>query len=260
MTPSQFVADDVERLSRVAADAGFPSLALQSYWVTRYGVAETRKLLDEIGLTAGALEGAIRWADGPEAAALDADELLDLTATIGARVLHGTSMALELDSLPRAVEGFATLCERAKPYGIEVSVEHIPFQAIPDIATAWQIVRESGATNGGICVDLMHWHRQVGGPDFDEVRAIPGEHINYVQLSDDTGVPASSAEEYMVECLTSRPVPGDGVIDVEGMLAALAATGCDPYVAYQVCNPDMAAAGADGMAARLHANAEEILG
>ena len=65
VTPSQFVPEDVERLCCVAASAGFPSLALQSYWVTRYGVDATRKLLDETGMTAGALEGAITWADGP---------------------------------------------------------------------------------------------------------------------------------------------------------------------------------------------------
>jgi sugar phosphate isomerase/epimerase len=260
VTPSQFVAEDVERLSRVAADAGFASLALQSYWVTRYGVDETRRMLDDAGLVAGALEGAIRWADGPEAATLDADELLDMTATIGARVLHGTSMAFELDSVSRAVDGFATLCERAEPYGIEVTVEPIPFQAIPDVAAAWEIVRESGAGNGGICIDLMHWQRQVGGPDLDEVRAIPGQYINYVQLSDDTGRPVSSAEEYMVECLTVRPVPGEGIIDVASMLSALADTGCDPFVAYQVCNTAMATAGADEMAARLRANAEQLFG
>ncbi len=259
ITPSEFVPEDVDRLCRVAASAGFPSVALQSYWVSRFGVDATRRLLDETGMTAGALEGAIKWPGGRDAAIEDADELLEMTAAIGAGVLHGTSMALELESLPRAVEGFATLCERAKAYDIRVSIEHIPWYAIPDIDTAWEIVQESGATNGGICVDLMHWQRQRGGPDFDRLRHIPGEHINYVQLTDDTGRPVSSAEEYMVECLTVRPVPGEGIIDLGGMLATLAAVGGDPYVAYQVCNTEMASAGASAMAARLRANAKAHL-
>ena len=67
VTPSHFLPEDVDRLCRVAASAGFPSVALQSYWVTRCGVDATRKLLDETGMTAGALEGAILWADGRDA-------------------------------------------------------------------------------------------------------------------------------------------------------------------------------------------------
>jgi sugar phosphate isomerase/epimerase len=260
VAPSQFTADDVDRLCRVAAAAGFPSVALQSYWVTRYGVEATRRLLDETGLTAGALEGAIRWAEGAEAADQDAAELLEMTAAIGARVLHGTSMALELGSMARAIEGFGTLCERARAYGTEVSVEPIPWQAIPDLETAWEIVRGSGADNGGICVDLMHWQRQRGGPDLERLRRIPAQHVNYVQLTDDPGRPASSAEEYLVECLTERPVPGEGVADVAGMLAALESLGGDPYVAYQVCNTAMAEEGAEAMAARLRANAAELFG
>ena len=195
-----------------------------------------------------------------DAANEDADQLLEMTAAIGAGVLHSTSMALELESLPRAIEGFATLCERAKTYDIRVSLEHIPWQAIPDVDTAWEIVRESGASNGGICIDLMHWQRQQGGPEFDRLREIPGEHINYVQLTDDTGRPVSSAEEYMVECLTVRPMPGDGIVDLDGMLAALGTVGGDPYVAYQVCNTEMASAGADVMAGRLRANAKQLFG
>ena len=138
-----------------------------------------------------------------------------------------------------------------RPTTFALSIEHIPWYAIPDIDTAWEIVQESGATNGGICVDLMHWQRQRGGPDFDRLRHIPGEHINYVQLTDDTGRPVSSAEEYMVECLTVRPVPGRRHHRPGRHARHAGRAGGDPYVAYQVCNTEMASAGASAMAARL---------
>jgi sugar phosphate isomerase/epimerase len=257
--PHAFVPADVERLTRVAAAAGFPSLALQVHWVRGYGVEAMRALLDELGLTAGALEGAMTWSNGPDAASNDADELLDIAAALDVRVLHAANVDQTLDSVARAADGFATLCERASAHDIEVGLEFIPWYAIPDLETAWKIVRESGAGNGGICIDLMHWHRQAGGPDVDALRAIPGQHITYVQLSDAPAVATTSADAYMTECLTVRPVPGDGVIDIDTMLAAIAATGADPYVAFQVCNTELAASGADAMAARLRASAAALL-
>jgi sugar phosphate isomerase/epimerase len=54
-------------------------------------------------------------------------------------------------------------------------------------------------------------------------------------------------------------VPGDGVVDMAGMLDALQSTGADPLVVYQVCNPALAATGGEAMAAALRANAAAIL-
>jgi sugar phosphate isomerase/epimerase len=250
----------IEQTVRVAAAAGFPSLALQVNWVTGYGVDAMRALLDELGLTAGVLEGSVTWAEGPEAANRDADQLLDVAAGIGAGLLHAACIAPEGTPLPHAVEGFAALCERARAYDVDVSHEFIPWYAYPSLEADWQLVRESGAPNGGVCIDLMHWHRQPGGPDLEALGAIPPERITYVQLTDapSTGT-VSSADEYMAECMSSRPIPGDGVVDVRTLLDALIATGADPYVAYQVCNPTLAAEGSATMAARLRANVATLL-
>jgi sugar phosphate isomerase/epimerase len=253
--PHSFVRGDVERLSRAAARAGFPSLALQIHWVTTYGVSETRSLLNETGLTAGALEGAMNWASGLTGADEDAARLLDVAAAIGAPVLHAACMAPQLDSVARAVDGFAALCERARACNVKVSIEFIPWYAIPDLDTAWRIVREAAADNGGICLDLMHWACQPGGADTDRLRKIPGSHISYVQLTDSPRSVARSADDYLAECMESRPMPGAGVVKVAKMLEAVAATGADPYFAYQVCNPQLARTGADSMAAQLRANA-----
>jgi sugar phosphate isomerase/epimerase len=174
-------------------------------------------------------------------------------------VLHAACLSPKLDSLSRAVDGFATLCERARAHRVKVSIEFIPWYGIPDLDTAWRIVRESGASNGGICIDLMHWERQPGGPNLALLRTIPGERISYVQLTD---APAAtvleSADAYMAECLTARPLPGDGVVDVGAVIESLAATGADPYFAFQVCNPKLAEEGAGVMAARLRANASAL--
>jgi sugar phosphate isomerase/epimerase len=257
--PHGFVPADVERFTRIAAEAGFPSLAYQIHWVLGLGPTSTRALLDDLGITAGALEGSMRWVDGPDAAAADAAQLLDVAAEIGATTLHAACMATAIVDRARAVDGFAALCERSEPYGIRLGLEFIPYYGVPDLAAAWGIVRDAGGPNGGVCIDLMHWHRQPGGPDYDELRAIPAEHITYVQLTDAGPGASEGPEAYMAECLSSRPVPGDGVVDVAGMLDALQSTGADPLVVYQVCNPALAATGGEAMAAALRANAAAIL-
>jgi sugar phosphate isomerase/epimerase len=171
-----------------------------------------------------------------------------------------------LESPARAADGFAALCERARAHDILVSLEFIPWYAVPDLQTAWRIVREAGAGNGGICLDFGHWNRQPGGPDFDVLRAIPGERITYVQPTGSPAGPDGSAVEYFSRNVTERPLPGEGEgegegegdVDVPTIFAALAEIGAEPYFAYQVCNVALASEGAQVMAAKLRANAERI--
>ena len=141
---------------------------------------------------------------------------------------------------------------------MDVALEFIPYYAVPDLKTAWDVVRRSGAGNGGICLDFMHFDRQPGGPDYDLLREIPGEHITYVQPTDAPAEVVESAEGYMKQCITERPVPGDGVLDIDRMVEAIEATGAEPHLALQVCNPALAAEGADVMAAKLRASATEM--
>ena len=256
--PRAHTRDDVERLIRIAGKAGFRSLAFQPNWVASYGAAALRGLLADEGMSAGALEGAMHWGEGPEGGAADADQLLEAAAGIGAGVLHAACMLPALESTARAADGFATLCERARAHGISVSLEFIPWYAVPDLAAAWRIVREADAANGGICLDFGHWNRQPGGPDFDLLRSIPGERISYVQPTDSPGAKSHSASEYFQQNITERPLPGDGDVDVPAIFAALAEIGAEPYFAYQVCNVALASEGAESMAVKLHANAEKI--
>ena len=262
--PRAHSRDDVERLVRIAGKAGFRSLAFQPNWVASYGAAALRRLLADEGMSAGALEGAMHWGEGPEGGIADADQLLDAAAGIGAGILHAACMLPELESPARAADGFAALCERARAHDIRVSLEFIPWYAVPDLQTAWRIVREAGAGNGGICLDFGHWNRQPGGPDFDVLRAIPGERITYVQPTDSPAGPDSSAAEYFSRNVTERPLPGEGEgegegdVDVPAIFAALAEIGAEPYFAYQVCNVALASEGAEAMAAKLRANAERI--
>jgi sugar phosphate isomerase/epimerase len=241
----------IEVVTRAAAGAGFQSMAVWSFWVNRYGVEETRALVDDAGLTVRAVEAVLEWGNGPDAARKEVQMHLDIASALGANVLQAAILSPTLETLPHAVEGFAALCERARAHDVNVSIEFVPWMAIPDLETAWRVVRESGAPNGGICVDMMHWQRQPGGPNFELLREIPGDRIFYAQVCDAGPTPTESADAYLAEALSARPLPGEGVVDIGALLEVLGDIGADPYFAFETFNTEVARAGPDVMAAKL---------
>ncbi len=236
-------------IAQASAGAGFPTVSLWSFYATGNGVDTTRSVLDDAGVTVRAVEAATRWAEGPDAALADADEQLDVASAFGADLLLACTLDPTMDAT-RATEGFAALCERAAQHGVRVAIEFLPWSAVPDLATVWQIVQGSGATNGGIVIDMLHWQRQPGGPNLELLRQIPGDRVHYVQVCD-AAPGGPGADDYMTEALTARPVPGQGCVDIAALLGALAEIDADPYFALEVFNAELAARGASAMAAEL---------
>ena len=193
-------------LTRASAAAGFPTFSLWSFYATGNGVDTARMMFDDAGVSVRAVEAATRWTEGPEAAVADADLQLDVASVFGADLLLACTMAPTMDAA-RATEGFAALCERASKHGVRVAIEFLPWSAVPDLATAWRLVQESGAANGGIVIDMLHWQRQPGGPNLELLRQIPGDRIPYVQVCDAAPGP-SGTHDYLTEALTARPRPG----------------------------------------------------
>jgi sugar phosphate isomerase/epimerase len=251
--PMQVDDETFERVVQASAAAGFTSFSLWSFWATRYGTERTRALLDAAGIGVGAVEALTQWAGGPSAA-LDAE--LTATAEVATVLGADTLLACTLEPLPAslddAVAGFRVLCEQAATRDLRVCIEFFPWSGMPDLATAWRVVEESGAANGGIVIDMMHWQHQDGGPNFDLLARIPGHHIHYVQACD-TRPPRAPSGEYMVEALGNRCLPGDGVVDIARLLGTLDAIGADPWFAYEVFNRDLAAGGPEAMAQALRA-------
>jgi sugar phosphate isomerase/epimerase len=254
LVPDPLTASDetFESVARAAAGAGFDAFSLWSFWPTAYGVERARDLLDSLGIAVPAIEAATQWAQGPDAAAREASALVDVATRLGAHTVAACTLEPEVGSWGQAVAGFRALCDAAGAAGLRVCIEFLPCTAMPDLATAWRVVEESGADNGGILVDMMHWHRQVGGPDFELLEQIPGARLHYVQVCDTVTAPAVPGA-YMDEAMTDRRLPGEGAVDVGRLFTTLDAIGAEPWFAYEVFNRDLAAAGPDTAARRLAA-------
>ena len=107
-------------------------------------------------------------------------------------------------------------------------------------------------------VDSWHWHRQEGGPEANaEVLAgIPGEAITVFQLCDANPDPQ---EDPMAECMSSRPLPGQGVVDHEGLFSLFREIGADPVVVPEVFNTELVETGMKSMAAEIAAASKAVL-
>jgi sugar phosphate isomerase/epimerase len=114
----------------------------------------------------------------------------------------------------------AAVCRRAESSGLRVNLEFIPFLGVPDLATAWRVVRQSGAANAGIVLDTWHYFR--GTPDDDLLESIPGARIGAVQVSDAARVPVGSME---IDCLHHRRCAGDGAFPLHEVREVLRRTG-----------------------------------
>jgi sugar phosphate isomerase/epimerase len=110
-----------------------------------------------------------------------------------------------------------------------VHIEWLPWSKIPDLSTAWEIVRRADQPNGGLNVDA--WHVVRSGTDLDELRRVPGPRILGIQLDDG---PIAAEEDLVTATLHGRAVPGEGEFDLVAILGALADTGTTAPVGVEV--------------------------
>jgi sugar phosphate isomerase/epimerase len=113
---------------------------------------------------------------------------------------------------------FGDLCDRAADQRMLVHLEFTPFSGIPDLATAWDVVRSADRPNGGLVFDTWHYFR---GRRADALlREIPGERIFAVQINDAAAQPR---DRLVVDTWRYRRLPGDGDFDLPEVLEILAA-------------------------------------
>jgi sugar phosphate isomerase/epimerase len=255
-------AAHVRALVDAAADAGFGGVSIWTAhhdWAVADGMSSEAffALHAERGLTIPAAEIVFEWApaDGSAAAAENA-HLLDVAARTGAASVIAVTMQPELPSLREAGAELASLCDRAGERGLAVSVEFLPWSGVPDIATAARLFDAVDRDNLGLVLDAWHWFRQPGGPDEATLRGIPPERIHILQLND---APADAWDDVMLETSTGRRLPGEGAVDLLGLLGVLADMGATPTVVSEVFAASLTALGPAENARRQHAAAVALL-
>ena len=143
---------------------------------------------------------------------------IDAAAELGAR--HILASGDDPDE-PRLAARFAELCDLAGRSGLTVDLEFVPWMSVADLTLAARMVRTVSRANFGIAVDALHFDRSRSR--LSDLAALPRTWFRYVQLCDAPAAWAPDRASLMHAAVSERLFPGEGAIDLAGLLRALPA-------------------------------------
>ena len=233
-----------ERIDAARA-GGFTATSLFPYEVAAaqqdgLDAAAVRELFETHGVRVAVVDPLTTWlpgsrvpddlpADDPAVGGIGADDMFELAVALGAEVVTALALFNERVDPQAGTRAFAALCDRAAERHVRIALEFIPGTGIPDLESAWEIVRGAARANGGLVLDSWHFFRSV--PDFELLGAIPPELVFAVQLED---APASPAADLAHESLHARLIPGDGELDLQAFMSTVLAGGTPPLIGPEV--------------------------
>ncbi|MEV0388814.1 TIM barrel protein [Nonomuraea sp. NPDC050643] len=141
---------------------------------------------------------------------------LEAGAELGAR--HVITQLPDPD-FTRKADRFARLCDLARPLGLTVDLEFPSWTQTPDLTEAVRVLRYAGRPNAGILVDLIHFARS--GSSVADLRDLPPEWFRFAHVCDAPATAPATQEDIIHAARFERLFPGEGGIDVHGILAAL---------------------------------------
>jgi sugar phosphate isomerase/epimerase len=247
-----------ERL-RLAAASGFAGLSMweSDYLGARaegFTDADLRGALADHGIEIAELDALTRWLPGEDAdvrsewtTSFEEKDFYAVADAIGARSINvvdlGPRRTISVDA---AAEAFAGVCDRAREHGLLVHIEFLPWSSIPNVESAWEIVREAGRDNGGVLLDTWHLLRSGGTPE--SLLEIPRDRVYAIQVSD---APAVAESNLMEETMERRLLPGEGAARVRDVIDVLSDGGCTAPVGVEVFSTEQAALPADQVIERM---------
>ncbi|MGH7004929.1 MAG: sugar phosphate isomerase/epimerase family protein [Alphaproteobacteria bacterium] len=142
--------------------------------------------------------------------------MLEASARIGAQTIV---VAGDDPDEARMTETYGLLCDAAAPFGLTVNLEFTPWTVLNNAAMASRIVAQAARANGEILIDLIHVARST--TTLADIGAIDPACMRYFQICDaPAGIP-TSREELLFTARQERLLPGEGGVDLDGIVGAL---------------------------------------
>ncbi len=149
----------------------------------------------------------------------DFSRILEIGAELGASEVL---VAGNDEETARTTDNFATLCDLARPLGLNPHLEFMPWTGVKNLIEAHHIVetvRKAGHDNACLLVDAFHFNRSASR--LEELSRVPREWMRYLQLCDVAGPIPDDMADILREARQERCFPGDGDIDLPALLATL---------------------------------------
>jgi len=209
-------------LVELAARAGFASIGLRTSPASPGGVeyplrgaaeqAEMRNRLAQNGIKVLEVEMV------PLSAATrvaDYKPVIEAGAAIGASRL---TVGGDSDDFSLVADRLAEMAALAKPYGIAVDLEFMPFRAVQSLKDAVDVMKRARHPNAHILIDALHVFRSGTSPQ--EFAGLDPAILGPCQLCD-APTKAPPPAELVVEARTRRLLPGQGDLPLDALIDAL---------------------------------------
>jgi sugar phosphate isomerase/epimerase len=152
----------------------------------------------------------------PATQANDFLPLLETAARLGAR----NALVADNDAdEARFTDNFAALCDLAAPFGIAPCLEAMPWTDAKSFADGARIVGNVSRDNVGLLIDAIHFDR--GGSVASEIGNVPASWLRYFQICDAPAQRPTTIEGLLHQARAERLLPGEGGLDLRGILRAL---------------------------------------
>jgi sugar phosphate isomerase/epimerase len=217
-----------------ASNAGFDAITINSAQFEdackESSLQDVQELIKDNGLFVSDIDPLFNWL--PSSPAIPGDDLITRCTRTSAEEIFQVAHALGSDlvnaplgmatpeSEQEIIDCFGLLCDKAAKENLRVCLEFMPFNQVSNLATAARIVEKAGCENGGIMLDCWHLHRSGGTPG--DILSVPGEKFFAMQIDDALPNPM---EDILDETLNHRRLPGEGCIDLPGILRNLQSQG-----------------------------------
>jgi sugar phosphate isomerase/epimerase len=196
------------RLNRIT-----PAEVLYPLITDRALMKETKAHLAETGVGVWDIECARM---GPDTEPESYLSLLEAGAELGAR--HVITQLPDPD-LGRASDRFGRLCDLAKPLGLGIDLEFVSWTETPDLSRAVEVLHAVDRPNAGLLVDTLHFDRS--NSSITELLKVPTQWFRYAHVCDAPKGKPETMEQLLYTCRSDRQFPGEGGLDVRGILACL---------------------------------------
>ena len=234
-------------LVEAAVAGGFAGISLwpvHSYAPARAEGRSAESIAAEIadaGLVVHEVDALIAWVGpddpGPPYFEESPEPLLFETAeALGARFVNVLLTGDPAATRDDCADVFARVCDRAGDHGLTATLEFSPRRLVPDLTAAGAVALATGRANAGVTLDT--WHHHWGGAGAAEVLAAPAGAIRAVQCND---APAVAPADLAWATRYHRLVPGDGTVDLPGIVRALREINCEAPLTVEVFNDDLLA-------------------
>ncbi len=164
-------------------------------------------------------------------------EMLELGKKIGIKYIVAVPLVteekiLKEDIKTSCLEVLTELSSLAEPYGIKIALEFVghPKCTVNTFAQAYEIVEAVNRDNVGLVLDCFHFHAM--GSNIEDLKKADSSKIFILHIDD--------TEDFPIGFLTDedRLWPGQGAIDLDGILSTLKEIGFSDVVSIELFRPE----------------------